>query len=104
MPEFIILGTAMILSLLDLFWPKHFNRRRLAWLALTGIILSCLSLISLLSFETVSILSDTFRLDSFAKAFKLLLLFGAALIILLAEGYEPQEGLREHRGNFIICS
>jgi NADH-quinone oxidoreductase subunit N len=100
MPEFIILGTTMILSILDLFWPKHFNRRKLAWLALTGIILACLSLISLLSFETVSILSDTFRLDSFAKAFKLLLLFGAALIILLAEGYEPQEGLREHRGEF----
>ena len=100
MPEFIILGTAMILSILDLFWPKHFNRRKLAWLALTGIILAFLSLISLFSFETVSILSDTFRLDSFAKAFKLILLFGAGLVILLAESYEPQEGLQEHRGEF----
>ncbi|KQU20187.1 NADH:ubiquinone oxidoreductase subunit N [Bacillus sp. Leaf13] len=100
MPEFIILGTAMILSILDLFWPKHFNRRKLAWLALTGIILAFFSLISLFSFETVSILSDTFRLDSFAKAFKLILLFGAGLVILLAESYEPQEGLQEHRGEF----
>lgn len=100
MPEFIILGTAMILSILDLFWPKHFNRRKLAWLALTGIILAFLSLISLFSYETVSILSDTFRLDSFAKAFKLILLFGAGLVILLAESYEPQEGLQEHRGEF----
>ncbi|MFD6438296.1 NADH-quinone oxidoreductase subunit NuoN [Peribacillus sp. NPDC060186] len=100
MPEFIILGTAMILSILDLFWPKHFNRRKLAWLALTGIILAFMSLISLFSFETVSILSDTFRLDSFAKAFKLILLFGAGLVILLAESYEPQEGLKEHRGEF----
>ncbi|MFJ7683226.1 NADH-quinone oxidoreductase subunit NuoN [Peribacillus butanolivorans] len=100
MPEFIILGTAMILSILDLFWPKHFNRRKLAWLALTGIILAFLSLISLFSFETVSILSDTFRLDSFAKAFKLILLFGAGLVIFLAESYEPQEGLQEHRGEF----
>ena len=100
MPEFIILGTTMALSILDLFWPVHFNRRKLAWLALTGIILAGLSLVSLLSFETVSILSDTFRLDSFAKAFKLLLLVGAGLIILLAEGYEPKEGLREHRGEF----
>lgn len=90
----------MILSILDLFWPKHFNRRKLAWLALTGIILAFLSLISLFSFETVSILSDTFRLDSFAKAFKLILLFGAGLVILLAESYEPQEGLQEHRGEF----
>jgi NADH-quinone oxidoreductase subunit N len=40
MPEFIILGTAMFLSILDLFWPKHFDRRKLAWLALTGIILA----------------------------------------------------------------
>lgn len=100
MPEFIILGTTMALSILDLFWPVHFNRRKLAWLALTGIILAGLSLVSLFSFETVSILSDTFRLDSFAKAFKLLLLIGAGLIILLAEGYEPKEGLREHRGEF----
>lgn len=100
MPEFIILGTTMALSILDLFWPVHFNRRKLAWFALTGIILAGLSLVSLLSFETVSILSDTFRLDSFAKAFKLLLLVGAGLIILLAEGYEPKEGLREHRGEF----
>ncbi|MGE7763686.1 NADH-quinone oxidoreductase subunit NuoN [Peribacillus sp. NPDC096540] len=100
MPEFIILGTAMILSILDLFWPNHFNRRKLAWLALTGIILAFFSLISLFSFETVSILSDTFRLDSFAKAFKLVLLFGAGLVILLAESYEPQEGLQEHRGEF----
>ncbi|MBK5461242.1 NADH-quinone oxidoreductase subunit NuoN [Peribacillus sp. TH27] len=100
MPEFIILGTAMILSILDLFWPKHFNRRKLAWLALTGIILAFLSLISLFSYETLSILSDTFRLDSFAKAFKLILLFGAGLVILLAESYEPQEGLQEHRGEF----
>ncbi|MFD9626106.1 NADH-quinone oxidoreductase subunit NuoN [Peribacillus muralis] len=100
MPEFIILGTTMALSILDLFWPVHFNRRKLAWFALTGIILACLSLISLFSFETVSILSDTFRLDSFAKAFKLLLLIGAGLIILLAHSYEPKEGLREHRGEF----
>ncbi|MFJ7752820.1 NADH-quinone oxidoreductase subunit NuoN [Peribacillus muralis] len=100
MPEFIILGTTMALSILDLFWPVHFNRRKLAWLALTGIILAGLSLVSLFSFETVSILSDTFRLDSFAKAFKLLLLIGAGLIILLAEGYEPKEGLQEHRGEF----
>ncbi|MCK1994519.1 NADH-quinone oxidoreductase subunit NuoN [Peribacillus muralis] len=100
MPDFIILGTTMALSILDLFWPVHFNRRKLAWFALTGIILACLSLISLFSFETVSILSDTFRLDSFAKAFKLLLLIGAGLIILLAHSYEPKEGLREHRGEF----
>ncbi|MFJ7639559.1 NADH-quinone oxidoreductase subunit NuoN [Peribacillus sp. NPDC097225] len=100
MPEFVILGTAMALSILDLFWPKHFNRRKLAWLALTGIILAFFSLISLFSFETVSILSDTFRLDSFAKAFKLILLLGAGLIILLAESYEPKEGLKEHRGEF----
>lgn len=100
MPEFIILGTAILLSLIDLFAPKSFNRKSLAWLALTGVILAGISLWSLLSLEVISILADTFRLDAFAKAFKLLLLLGAGLVFLLAANYEPKEKLHEYRGEF----
>ncbi|CAH0345095.1 NADH-quinone oxidoreductase subunit NuoN [Bacillus sp. CECT 9360] len=99
-PEFIILGTAILLALLDLFAPKQFNRRSLAWLGLTGIMLALVSLLSLMNQETVSILYDTFKLDSFAIAFKLILLVGAALVILLAHSYEPPEGFGEYRGEF----
>ncbi|WP_409303184.1 NADH-quinone oxidoreductase subunit NuoN [Peribacillus sp. SCS-155] len=99
-PELIILGVATLLSIMDIFMPKTINRRSLAWMALTGILLSFISLIGLLDNGFVSILGDTFRLDSFAIAFKLILLAGAALVIMLAHSYEPKEGFNEYRGEF----
>jgi len=100
MPEFIILGTAILLSLFDLFAPKRFNRRPLAWFALIGIALAFVSLISLLPLAETSILADTFRLDSFAKASKLLLLIGAGLVIVLAASHSANDGLRDYQGEF----
>ncbi|MFE8698084.1 NADH-quinone oxidoreductase subunit NuoN [Cytobacillus sp. FJAT-53684] len=99
-PEFIILGVATLLSLLDLFMPKNVNRKLLGWLGLAGIVISLVSLLSLMGNGPESILYDTFRLDSFAIAFKLLLLLGAALVFLIAISYEPKEGLNEYRGEF----
>ncbi|MBS4190107.1 NADH-quinone oxidoreductase subunit NuoN [Bacillus sp. FJAT-49705] len=99
-PEFIILGVATLLTLLDLFMPKSVNRKVLGWIGLTGILAAIASLISLLGHGPESILYDTFRLDSFAKAFKLLLLIGAAFVMLLAISYEPKEGITEYRGEF----
>jgi NADH-quinone oxidoreductase subunit N len=99
-PEFIILGTTALLLMLDLFAPKQLNRRSFAWLGLTGTILAGISLLGLMDQGAVSILYDTFKLDSFAIAFKLLLLGGAALIIMLAHSYEPKEGIGEYRGEF----
>jgi NADH-quinone oxidoreductase subunit N len=37
-PEFIILGVATLLSLLDLFLPKKIDRRLLGWLGFAGIL------------------------------------------------------------------
>jgi NADH-quinone oxidoreductase subunit N len=100
MPEFIILGVATILTLLDLFMPKSSSRRPLAWVALVGILIAIVSLVGLFNVETTSILNDTYRLDSFAKAFKLIFLVGAAMVILLAESFQPAEGMKEYRGEF----
>ncbi|MGM9926172.1 MAG: NADH-quinone oxidoreductase subunit NuoN [Bacillus sp. (in: firmicutes)] len=100
MPEFIILGVATLLCLIDLFMPAHTSRRPLGWVAVSGVVLSILVLLGLLSAGTTSILYDTFRLDSFAKAFKFILLAGAALVLLLAESYRPKEGMKETRGEF----
>ncbi|MDQ0269241.1 NADH-quinone oxidoreductase subunit NuoN [Cytobacillus purgationiresistens] len=99
-PEFIILGFATLLSLLDLFMPRKINRRILGWLALTGILAATISVFTLLGSAPESILYDTFRLDSFAIAFKLLLLIGAALVMMLAVSYEPRERIDEYRGEF----
>lgn len=100
MPEFIILGIATFICLLDLFMPATMSRRPLGWLAVLGVLLALFSLISLISLETTSILFDTFRLDLFAKAFKFILLVGTLLVLLMAESYTPKEGMKETRGEF----
>ncbi|WP_071460959.1 NADH-quinone oxidoreductase subunit NuoN [Bacillus massilinigeriensis] len=99
-PEFLILGTATILAVLDLFLPKKINRQVLGLFGLAGIVAAIVSLVFLLDNETGSILLETFRLDSFGKAFKLLLLTGAGLVMLLAIDYKPNEGMEEYRGEF----
>ncbi|NMD70094.1 NADH-quinone oxidoreductase subunit NuoN [Bacillus sp. DNRA2] len=99
-PEFIILIVATIMSLLDLFMPKSVDRRYLGWLGVAGILLAMVSLAGLFQLDVTSILYDTFRLDSFAKAFKLLMLGGAALVLILAISDDTKEGLEEYRGEY----
>ncbi|MGN1400187.1 MAG: NADH-quinone oxidoreductase subunit NuoN [Bacillus sp. (in: firmicutes)] len=99
-PEFIILGTATVLALLDLFMPGRMSRRPLGWFAVGGVLLALVALIGLLDAEVTSILYDTFLFDAFGKLFKLLLLVGAVLVLLMAESYNPREGLQETRGEF----
>lgn len=99
-PEFIILGVAALLTVLDLFMPKKQDRRILGWIGIVGIFAAIVSVLSLLGTPVTSILQDTFRLDGFAKAFKLLLLSGAGLVLFLAVSYEPKDGLEEYRGEF----
>ncbi|HYK74222.1 MAG TPA: NADH-quinone oxidoreductase subunit NuoN [Pseudoneobacillus sp.] len=99
-PEFIILGVATLLSLLDLFMPKKTDRKILGWIAVAGIAAAIVSLAGLVGEETTSILYDTFRLDSFAKAFKFILLIGSLFVLLLAISYDKKDGLAEFTGEF----
>jgi NADH-quinone oxidoreductase subunit N len=99
-PEFIIVGVAALLTLLDLFMPKNKDRRILGWIAFAAVIAAMVSLAGFVDMQATSILADTFRLDSFAKAFKLLLLGGSAMVLLMAISYEAKEGLEEYRGEF----
>ncbi|MFC4321921.1 NADH-quinone oxidoreductase subunit NuoN [Litchfieldia salsa] len=100
LPEFIILGVATLLSLIDMFMGREKSRKPLAWFGIVGIIVAIISLVSMIGNDVTSILFDTFRLDSFAIAFKLILLVGAAMVLLIAMEYEPKEGLRGYRGEF----
>jgi NADH-quinone oxidoreductase subunit N len=99
-PEFIILGVAVLLTLLDLFMPSKLDRKILGWLGIAGVFAAIVAVIGLLGGPVTSILEDSFRLDSFALAFKLLLLAGAGLVLFLAISYEPGDGMEEYRGEF----
>src|SRR3954471_20923586 len=99
-PEFIILGVAAALTLIDLFLPKKQDRRFLGWIGILGILAAIVSVVSLLNTGATSILDDSFTLDSFGKAFKLILLVGSGLVMFLAVSYEAKEGMETYRGEF----
>ena len=67
-PEFIILGLAVALTLLDLFMPKGQDRKILGWISVLGILAAIISLAGLMDREVTSILYDTFRLDCFCQS------------------------------------
>ncbi|HWO97851.1 MAG TPA: NADH-quinone oxidoreductase subunit NuoN [Bacillus sp. (in: firmicutes)] len=98
-PEFIVLGTATLLSLLDLFVGKRIQHKVLGYMGIVGILAAALALVSLLDAPSAQILDDIFRLDAFAKMFKLLLLAGAALVMFLAIEYRPKKEF-SYRGEF----
>ncbi len=99
-PEFIILGVSALLTLLDLFMPKNQDRRILGWIGIMAIFAAIVSVLGLVGGPVTSILENSFRLDSFAMAFKLLLLAGAGLVMFLAVSYKAKDGLEEYLGEF----
>jgi len=100
LPEFIILAAAVLLSILDLVMPKGVGRRVLGWFAFVSVLLALAMVVGLTSAEAGSILYDTFVLDAFAKAFKIVLLIGAALVLLLAIDHKPSAGMKPYQGEF----
>ncbi|WP_066176218.1 NADH-quinone oxidoreductase subunit NuoN [Bacillus marinisedimentorum] len=99
-PEFIILGVATLLSLIDLFMGKNQSRKILAWIGIAGIIAAIGFVIAQLDTPVTQILADTYRLDSFSKVFKLILLAGAGLVLVMSLNYDPEDS-REFRGEYI---
>ncbi|RBW68740.1 NADH-quinone oxidoreductase subunit NuoN [Bacillus taeanensis] len=97
-PEFTILITATLLSLLDLFIGKDKDRKGFVFLGLLGIVVSLVFLVGQFNEEVTTILNNTYRLDSFAKAFKLLMLIGTGLVFLMALDRSGIE--KEYRGEF----
>ncbi|MED3843620.1 NADH-quinone oxidoreductase subunit NuoN [Geobacillus stearothermophilus] len=98
-PEWVILAAAVVLLLIDLAMPSERSRRPLAWGAAAAAVIALAATAAMIPADPVSILHDTFRLDGFAKAFKLILLAGGALALLLVVDWEPKEGGR-YRGEF----
>ncbi|MDR7239370.1 NADH-quinone oxidoreductase subunit NuoN [Neobacillus drentensis] len=99
-PEFIILGVSALLTLLDLFMPKNLDRKILGWIGIAAILAAIVSVLGMVGGPVTSILDNSFRLDSFAMAFKLLLLAGSGLVLFLAVSYKVKDGLEEYHGEF----
>ncbi|WP_102348258.1 NADH-quinone oxidoreductase subunit NuoN [Bacillus sp. Marseille-P3661] len=97
-PEFVILGTATLLSLLDLFMGDKKSRKPLAWVGITGIIIALIFLITQIGHEPADILFGTYQFDPFALAFKFIFLVGTAFVLLIGLNYEPKEGIGQYRG------
>ncbi|WLR41630.1 NADH-quinone oxidoreductase subunit N [Bacillus carboniphilus] len=84
LPEFVIIGMATIMTMLDLFLPSKKQRSSFRYLSLMATLTALVLLVLLYQESTIVILYDTFVLDEFAKIFKLLLLIGASFVILTA--------------------
>ncbi|EMT52306.1 NADH:ubiquinone oxidoreductase subunit N [Brevibacillus borstelensis AK1] len=101
LPEFIILGFATALSLLDLFAGKRLGKSVIGWLTLAGVVLAAVFVfvnIGKLD-EPYAYMADTIRIDDYGNAFKLLFLGGVAFTVLLSLSYMKQDEIR-HGGEY----
>lgn len=101
LPEFIILGFATVLSLLDLFAGKRLGKQVIGWLSLVGVVLAAVFVFANESSldKPYSYMADMIRIDSYGNAFKLLFLAGTAFALLLSLSYLKQREV-EHQGEY----
>lgn len=101
LPEFIILGFATLLSLLDLFAGKRLGKQVIGWLALAGVVLAAVFVfVNMQALDKpYSYMADMIRIDDYGNAFKLLFLLGTAFSFLISLSYMKQ-GEVEHTGEY----
>lgn len=99
-PEFIILGVATLLSLLDMFMKKETNRVVLAYIGMLGIIAAFFFLIQDIGQTPESILFETFIVDGFSILFQSLFLLGAFFVLLIAIHMDERTITQAYRGEF----
>lgn len=90
-PEFTILIVATLLSLIDIFMKKKMDRNLIGWLAIAGVVIALIFTVNLIGEPVQMILHETFRIDSFAIGFKLILLIGTIFVLLMGIDYSKEE-------------
>lgn len=101
LPEFIILGFATLLSLLDLFAGKRLGKQVIGWLSLVGVVLAAVFVLVNVSTldKPYSYMADMIRIDEYGNAFKLLFLGGTAFALLISLSY-LKKGEVQHSGEY----
>ncbi len=105
MPELSLLMAAVLLTVLDLILPESTSRKRFGWIAAAGVLVSGAFVVWFMfdirgnSAEYIVLLAQSYRIDQFANSFKLFMLAGTLLVLLMSMGSLKKEGV-EHRGEY----
>ncbi|MDF2536363.1 MAG: NADH:ubiquinone oxidoreductase subunit [Bacillales bacterium] len=100
LPEIFIIVTIIFLMLSDLLIEKQKIRNKFGYVAIIGVLLSSISLVVLLPKESTSILNNSFYLDGISKSFKLILLFGSLLSVLLGIEFKSTKDFERTRTEY----
>ncbi|OUM94939.1 MAG: NADH:ubiquinone oxidoreductase subunit N [Thermobacillus sp. ZCTH02-B1] len=90
-PEILLVGAAIVLTVLDLLLPNTVRRGWISWLTLASLAGAAAAVIGQFAMfnpfdgdaEVVSLLSDSYRIDGFALVMKLVILTASMLILLM---------------------
>lgn len=96
-PEFVILGVATLLSIIDLFLPKDNKRTVIPYIGLIGIAVAIYFVIQNVGVVD-QIMNDMYRVDGFSNLFKLIILAGVALVFLIS--MQSINDIKHYRGEY----
>jgi len=101
LPEFIILGFATGLSLLDLFMGKRTSRAVIGYLSIIGVLLAGYFVLNNMQTldKPVSYMADMLRVDDFGNAFKLIFLAGVAFTFIMSLSHLKNDEV-SHQGEY----
>ncbi|BCU83246.1 NADH-quinone oxidoreductase subunit N [Polycladomyces abyssicola] len=92
-PELILVTAAALLIVLELLLPDETSRDWLGWVALLAVVGAGMYVVVHFGGATVDLLQGSYRTDPVAQSFKLVLLGGSALILVLSLSGENREGI-----------
>lgn len=98
-PELILVVAAALMTLIDLVWKDNWDRRWLGALGLAAVLAAGVFVVKAFGGQPYEILGNTYRVDDFALAFKVLILGGTALVLLLSFAHIYKEEVRD-QGEF----
>ncbi len=102
LPEGIIICTMIGVLLADLLMRKAASRVSLGYLAFAGVVAALIAVVFQLNDDPAMLINNTVYIDGVSRAFKLLILTGAALVLLLATNYQPKERLEPYRAEYYM--